>query len=332
MKFIINTDLNLITRASKSFNEWSENVKTKFLKSITTFLDKNNIKHELLENFARNYILKHTNLSEYETDCMWMSYRYCIGRHTIASHMHAHDIWINCKGRITSKERELFNAFDINREIEQHLNFINPNFYFPITSLNRIYTPALDIVFEFIEDYNIKSKKDLLKYKDVHVILADNERGYKIETVTWEEYLRTKVTKFIQAIDNTHDEDYCWEMFTDWKEKTNKFQLDEKTKNYFEELTKHMPNPEYYWINDIEDLMVWNDLVHCFDYEHHHKSILKDGTECLWFWSWTNKSEQREDGYYYKTFGYKKIRVPLDKWNDSVTTWIPDESIKENIY
>ena len=29
---------------------------------------------------------------------MWMSYRYCIGRHTIASHMHATDIWQNCKG------------------------------------------------------------------------------------------------------------------------------------------------------------------------------------------------------------------------------------------
>ena len=28
-------------------------------------------------------------LSEYEYDAMWMSYRYAIGRHTIASAMHA---------------------------------------------------------------------------------------------------------------------------------------------------------------------------------------------------------------------------------------------------
>lgn len=31
-------------------------------------------------------------LSEYEIDNIWMSYRYCIPRHTIASHCHAGDI------------------------------------------------------------------------------------------------------------------------------------------------------------------------------------------------------------------------------------------------
>ena len=328
MKFIINTNLNIITRAGKSFNEWTENVKIKFLEFITTFLDKNNIKHELLEKFARNYILKHTNLSEYETDCMWMSYRYCIGRHTIASHMHANNIWKHCKGRFASNERELFNAFDINREIEQHLTFIKPNFYFPITSLNRIYTPALDIVFEFIEDYNIKSKEDLLKYKDVHIILTDNERGYKIETVTWEEWLRPKVIEIVQKYMNANS-DEAWEIFENWRNTGTCFN---DLKKEFENITKDIPNPEYYWMHDIEDLKVWNDLVHCLDYEHHHKSILKDGTECIWFWSWTNKSEQREDGYYYRTFGYKKIRVPIDSWNGVTTTWIPDDAIKENIY
>ena len=28
-------------------------------------------------------------LSTFEEDCIWMSYRYCIGRSTIAAHMHA---------------------------------------------------------------------------------------------------------------------------------------------------------------------------------------------------------------------------------------------------
>lgn len=28
----------------------------------------------------------------------------------------------------------------------------------------------------------------------------------------------------------------------------------------------------------------------------------------------------------------KKIRVPVNEWNSSVTTWIPDKSIKTNIY
>ena len=99
-------------------------------------------------------------------------------------------------------------------------------------------------------------------------------------------------------------------------------------------VVRYYPNPEHFYFHDIEDLFVWNDLVHCFDYEHHHKSVLVDGTECEWFWSWTRKSEESKDepGKYYYTFGYEKIRVPVDKWNGSVTTWIPDESIKENLY
>ena len=79
-------------------------------------------------------------------------------------------------------------------------------------------------------------------------------------------------------------------------------------------------------------MFVWNDLAHCFDHEHHHKSILNNGEEVEWFWTWTNKSEQHDDGYWYRAFGYKKIRVPLNEWNGSVTTWIPDESIKEDLY
>ena len=95
-----------------------------------------------------------------------------------------------------------------------------------------------------------------------------------------------------------------------------------------------MPNKEYYNMYAFEDLFVWNDLVHCFDYEHHHKSILVNGDEVEWFWSWTNKSVESKDepGKYYYTFGYKRIRVPVDKWNGSIATYIPDESIKEDLY
>ena len=284
-------------------------------------------KKQEAESYIRNFLINNTKLSDYEETCMWMSYRYSIGRHTIASHMQAYDIWKHCKGRM-SKERELFTAYDINREIEQQLSFINPNFYFPITSLNRIYTSAIDIFCEFMEDYNIQSKEDLLKYKDVHVILTDNERGYKLETVTWEEYLRPKVLKYCQEYyaGQKFTEDDAWDNFL--KRKEGKI----TNVKFYEDITKDIPNPDYFYMHDIEDLFVWNDLVHCFDYEHHHKSILTDGSECEWFWTWTSKSEQRDDGYYYKSFGYKRIRVPLNSWNGVTTTWIPDENIKENIY
>jgi len=270
-------------------------------------------------------------LSDYEEDCMWMSYRYCIGRHTIAAHMHASDLWKNCRGRM-SDERALFTAYDINREIEMSLAFMKPYFHFPITSLNRIYTTAVDIVCQFMEDYNIKSIEDLIKYRDVHIILTDNERGYKFETVTWEEYLRPKVHELMKKWwkNDVMSEDYAWNYFNEWKE--GKLTCDEGITSEFSKLTKDIPNPAHYYFHDFEDLFVWNDLVHCFDYEHHHKSILVDNTECEWFWSWTNNTEEREDGLHYRSFGYKKIRVPVDKWNGSYSEYIPDSSIKKDIY
>ena len=310
----------------------------------STYEGVNSIKKQEIDSALRKFLINNTKLSEYENDCMWMSYRYCIGRHTIAAHMHASEIWKNCKGRL-SKEKDLFNAFDINREIENQLSFMEPNFRFPITSLNRIYTPAIDIFCEFLKDYNIKSVEELLKYKDVDIILSDNERGYKIETTSWEEWLRPKIFKEIPIIDymnsKKYNEDNCWQLFITWKKnpdslKTMNLEYFARhyINNYFEEITKNMPNSNtYFRLHDIEDLFVWNDLVHCFDHEHHHKSILKDGTECIWFWSWTKNTEIGEDGYNHYTFGYHKIRIPLDKWNGSgVTTYIPDESIKETLY
>ena len=269
-------------------------------------------------------------LSDYEEDCMWMSYRYCIGRHTIAAHMHATDIWRNCKGRM-SNERQLFTAFDINREIESSLMFMKPYFHFPLTSLNRIYTTAVDIVCQFLEDYDIKSIEDLIKYRDIHIILTDNERGYKFETVTWEEYLRPRLLKLMQRFYNNDalSEDYAWKHYLSWVNNEDDYGA---LGNQISELIKDMPRVDHYYLHDLEDLFVWNDLVHCFDYEHHHKSILTDGTECEWFWSWTHNTELRDDGYYYQTFGYRKIRVPVDKWDGSYSPYIPDESIKKDIY
>lgn len=269
-------------------------------------------------------------LSDYEEDSIWMSYRYCIGRHTIASHMRAGEIWGQCKGRM-SEERQLFTAYDINREIETHIGFMEPHFHFPLTSMNRIYTTAVDIVCQFFEDYDIKSIEDLLKYKWVDVILCDNPEGYKLETTTWEEWLRPRVHEFLkETFDNDAMlEDYAWDFFKKWQ---NKEIISDTINDKFNELTKDMPNPEFYYLNDFEDLFVWNDLAHCLDTEHHHKSILKDGTECEWFWTWTHKTELHDDGYYYRAFGYEKIRVPVNKWTGNITTWLPDESIEKDLY
>ena len=106
-------------------------------------------------DLMKKFIRANTKLDSYEEDSMWMSYRYCIGRHTIASHMRANDIASHCYGRM-SEERSIFTAYDINREIERCLQFgCGPTWYFPITSLNRIYTSALDIFCQFVRIHHI---------------------------------------------------------------------------------------------------------------------------------------------------------------------------------
>jgi len=287
-------------------------------------IDCPNIREQDAMSYIREFLNNNTKLTDYEMDSMWMSYRYSIGSHTIATHMRASDIVKNCYGRM-SKDRSIFTAYDMNREIEDKLRFGYPAFHFPITSLNKIYTSAIDVVCEFIEDYNIKSVDDFIKYRNVEIILTDNERGYKIEPQTWDEYIEDK----LNMIFNGNNAPKTIEETEDGRFITSE---QEKRINDLKNDLKYRPTKGRYFMSDIEDLFVWNDLVHIFDIEHHHKSVLTDGTEVEWFWSWVEKSEKREDGYYYKTFGYQKIRMPIDKWNGVNITWIPDDAIIKDLY
>lgn len=58
----------------------------------------------------------------YQEDCIWMSYRYCIGRYTIAAYAHAENIAKNAYGKL-SKARMQFMSEDICREIYDRLHF-----------------------------------------------------------------------------------------------------------------------------------------------------------------------------------------------------------------
>ena len=319
MKIVFDTEKNTVKVGSKTFG-------------VDMPIEKQDV---ILLHF-NDFVKKNTSLTDfngYEEDSMWMSYRYCIGRHTIAAHMRAGDIGTHCYGRMT-RERSIFTAYDINREIEQKMQFGNgPEWHFPITSMNRIYTSAIDIFCQFIEDYDIKSKEEYLKYYTIDVILTDNERGYKIETTTWEEYLRPQVQKIVSEYygNKVMSVDFAWKYFEAWESGVQMTQ-NEMVKQ-FENITRHRTKPDYFYFHDIYDLFVWNDLVHLFDLEHHHKSVLTNGEEVEWYWTYTNDNEQMEDGLWYrKEVGYKKIRVPVDAKIGSVTTWIPDESIIKDLY
>lgn len=310
MKIVFDTEKDTIKVGSKTFG-----------------IDMANEKQDEIISKLRGFVKNNSQMTEYETDSMWMSYRYCIGRHTIASHMRAGDIAEQCYGRM-SPERSIFNAYDINREIEDRLRWScgGPEWHFPVTSLNKIYTSAIDIFCQFVEDYNIKTKADYLKYYSIDVILADNERGYKIETTTWEEKLATVPT--FEELYGIKTVEQIIEKIKELK-KNSTDNLDARIRW----IVLNYPNEEYFTLSNIEDLFVWNNLVHLFDIEHHHKSVLVDGSECVWYWSYTHDTEQREDGYFYrKEIGYKRIRVPVDARIGSVTTWIPDENIINDLY
>ena len=208
-------------------------------------------------SYFKDFLKKNTSLSDfngYDEDSMWMSYRYCIGRRTIASHMRAGDIGTHCYGRMTN-ERSIFTAFDINREIEQRLQFGNgPEWHFPITSLNRIYTSAIDIFCQFIEDYDIKSKEDYLKYYEIDVILTDNERGYKIETTTWEEKLQSLIPIF-HEIYGKDGNDYDVESIIKWIKGKKKACIDDVDSRIRWVIRNH-PDSEYFYFNDIVFVVV----------------------------------------------------------------------------
>ena len=117
---------------------------------------------------------------------------------------------------------------------------------------------SLDCIFEFFKEYNI-TKENYLDYKDIHIILTDNERGYKFETTTWEEWLRPQILKVVQDFyDNKClNEDYTWKLFEDWK--VNKDKYSESLSHILSSLSKNVPSKDYIYshikIRCLQDLV-----------------------------------------------------------------------------
>lgn len=103
-------------------------------------------------------------ISEFEETCMWMSYRYAIGRHTIASTMHANDIANHFFYRL-SNDRKMFTAFDIAREIDDSLRW-KFNLFIEYPNINENYCP-LEILMEFIKQYGIHNMDEFNKFKRI---------------------------------------------------------------------------------------------------------------------------------------------------------------------
>ena len=107
-------------------------------------------------------------LSQYEEDCVWMSSRYCIGRHTIASHCHAEDIAKNAYGRMT-KERTQFMSEDINNEIHSQLhygNFVDMGWY---GNIPKTHFRPLDVLYYILDKENINSMEKFRQIKEIAI-------------------------------------------------------------------------------------------------------------------------------------------------------------------
>ena len=103
-------------------------------------------------------------LSDYEIDNIWMSYRYCIGRHTIASHCHAGDIANNAYGRM-SKERMQFMSKDINQEIYDKLHIHD---WFEVDNIwNLQYFRPLDTFYQCLKKVGVKHIEDIKKIRNI---------------------------------------------------------------------------------------------------------------------------------------------------------------------
>lgn len=99
-------------------------------------------------------------MTDYEQDCMWMSYRYCIGRHTISSVMHAHDIAVNCYKRMSDEQSE-FTAMDIRKEIANILRITTLSFK------DNVSDDEIRPYEHFVECINRKTRSELLWYKKI---------------------------------------------------------------------------------------------------------------------------------------------------------------------
>ncbi len=205
---------------------------------------------------------------------------------------------------------------DLEREISKGLG--EESFYL---EKNRVYRDENDV----FENYNEEERR--VRFGEPPATVYENMQNF----TKYEEKLKSLIPLFAE-IYGEDGNDYDVESIIEWIKKKKQTCIDD-VDSRIRWIIRRYPNPEYFYFNDIEDLFVWNNLVHLFDLEHHHKSVLTNGEEVEWYWTYTNDSEQREDGFWYrKEVGYKKIRVPVDAKIGSVTRWIPDEAIIKDLY
>jgi hypothetical protein len=206
-------------------------------------------------------------------DYIWMSYRYCIGRHTIAAHYHASQIAQDAYGKL-SNNRTQFMCEDICQEIHNRLHwgsFIDMACYGNIPKTN--FKP-LDVLYSILDKESIDSYKKISQIKTIQI-----------------EWNREK-----------NDFDYSIYYYND----------DDPKKNF---------GRSFY---DISNLEIWQQLANLFDLKSHKWCKLIDDSTCEYYECW--KHYRTIEGL----LKFKKYKIPVNRLNLSVFTYIPEENVKED--
>lgn len=101
-------------------------------------------------------------------DYIWMSYRYCIGRHTIAAHYHATTIARDVYGRLSDGRMEFYSE-DICSCIYDQLHFkdfIDFGWYGNIPK--RAFKP-LDVIYRIFDKENIDCEEKMRRIKTIAI-------------------------------------------------------------------------------------------------------------------------------------------------------------------
>ena len=123
-------------------------------------------------------------MKDFKEDCIWMSYRYCIGRKSIAACTHAYDIikygldWI-------SENRKEFTAKDIRSSINDHMRWSDN---IEVCGYDNKYD-VLSCIIKYLIDNNIADPKEYY-YKHKWIV---NVNTGSVCTEDWEGKLPTNI-------------------------------------------------------------------------------------------------------------------------------------------
>lgn len=121
-------------------------------------------------------------INDFIDDCVWMSYRYCIGRHTIAAHSHAVDIANNIYDP-AEKDRLAFYAKDINQEIYNILHINNFLDFDYIYNIPKEKFKPLELLYRGFKECGIDNSDKLKKLKTLEANYDNSTGEFKYRAI-----------------------------------------------------------------------------------------------------------------------------------------------------